>query len=237
MKKAFALILATVLCLSLMTGCCLSHEWVEANCTNPKTCAKCEKTSGEALGHSWTEANCVDPKTCSSCGETEGTALGHDWTDADCVTPKTCNRCNDTEGEALGHSYSGWVVTSNDTMTNSCTACEDVQNQPIDRELIGRQQLVGKWELVSVTMNDQWYDLNLGWTLEFYEDGTFDFTLSSDTESGVIEYEQFYVGSSMVLYVFDGKTAESTYSFNYDPDDDVVYILGSKFFKFERVAE
>ena len=28
-------------------------------------------------GHTWVEATCTEPKTCSSCGETEGEALGH----------------------------------------------------------------------------------------------------------------------------------------------------------------
>ena len=30
------------------------------------------------LGHDWTDADCDTPKTCAVCGETEGVALGHD---------------------------------------------------------------------------------------------------------------------------------------------------------------
>lgn len=58
------------------SGTC-SHEWIDATCTAPKTCSKCEKTEGESLGHSWEEATCTEPKTCSRCGLTEGEALGH----------------------------------------------------------------------------------------------------------------------------------------------------------------
>lgn len=236
MKRVLTLVLTIMLCLSLLAGCCLSHEWVEADCVNPQVCAKCEKTEGEALGHDWEDADCVAPKTCSRCDETKGEALGHDWKEADCVTPKTCSRCNETEGEALGHSPSGWEVTETDTMVSTCATCGDSQEAPVDREFIGRQQLLGKWELTSLTMNDMWFDYAPGWTLEFYEDGKFDFQ-TMDLESGEIVFIEFYVGEYMSLYAFDGNTEESSYSINYEPEDDVVYIIGSEVFKFTRVTE
>lgn len=40
----------------------MSHEWKEATCAEPKTCAKCGETEGEALGHTWVEATCEEPK-------------------------------------------------------------------------------------------------------------------------------------------------------------------------------
>ena len=54
-------------------------------------------------GHTWVEATCTEPKTCSVCGATEGEALGHEWLEN---TPnyqqaKTCSRCNETEGDPL----------------------------------------------------------------------------------------------------------------------------------------
>ena len=79
------------------------HEWSDATCVAPKTCATCGETEGEALGHTWADATCTAPKTCSTCNETEGEALGHTWADATCTAPKTCSACNETEGEALGH--------------------------------------------------------------------------------------------------------------------------------------
>lgn len=42
-----------------------------------------EQTDCEALGHEWIDATCTESKTCSVCGETDGEALGHtkgDWT-------------------------------------------------------------------------------------------------------------------------------------------------------------
>lgn len=128
MKKIIT-ILFCLLFLIAIGGCSShEHEWIEATCTEPKTCASCGETEGEPLGHDWVEATCTEPKTCTRCGETEGKtlghltpnlsctdgdvcercgeeipALGHDWVEATCTEPKTCNRCGETEGDALGH--------------------------------------------------------------------------------------------------------------------------------------
>ena len=53
------------------------HEWIDATCTEPKTCSICGETEGEPIEHTWNDATCTEPKTCSVCGETEGDALGH----------------------------------------------------------------------------------------------------------------------------------------------------------------
>ena len=53
------------------------HTWVEATCTEPKTCSVCGAKEGEALGHEWLEntPNYQQAKTCSVCGATEGDPL------------------------------------------------------------------------------------------------------------------------------------------------------------------
>ena len=66
------------------------HSWLEATCTEPKTCEVCGETEGEALGHAWLEATCTEPKTCSACGATEGTAPGHRWDEGTVVQKATC---------------------------------------------------------------------------------------------------------------------------------------------------
>ena len=43
------------------------HEWVEANCTAPKTCSKCGKTEGTALGHNF-QINSDNHTVCARCG-------------------------------------------------------------------------------------------------------------------------------------------------------------------------
>lgn len=100
MKKMSVLILVLAFML-VLTGCCFHGEWYAATCTDPKTCAECGETEGEALGHSWTEATCEDAKTCQTCHLTEGEALGHAWQDATTETPKTCTTCAATEGERI----------------------------------------------------------------------------------------------------------------------------------------
>ena len=97
----------------------LPHDWKDADCENPKTCARCGLTDGDPLGHSWTAADCDTPKTCSVCGATEGDPLGHDWQEADCDTPKTCSRCGATEGAPKGHT---WVAADCDT-PKTCSVC------------------------------------------------------------------------------------------------------------------
>lgn len=118
MKKTILIVLSLMMILAL-SGCCLSHEWEEADCVNPKTCTKCDVTEGEALGHSWVDATCEAPKTCSVCGASEGEALGHTWTDATCAQPKTCQTCHATEGEALAHNWINATLTDPKT----CLAC------------------------------------------------------------------------------------------------------------------
>lgn len=73
MKKVFALFL--ILSLVLLSGCGHEHSWQEATCTQPKTCADCGETEGEALGHSPTEATVWEPSVCSLCGEVLGEKL------------------------------------------------------------------------------------------------------------------------------------------------------------------
>lgn len=110
MKKRIAWILILAWSLVLLTGCGCEHEWVEATCTEPKTCSLCGETEGEALGHSWEEATCTEPKTCSLCGETEGEALGHtpgswkeekDYVHAAKYRTRQCTVC----GSSVDHEY------------------------------------------------------------------------------------------------------------------------------------
>lgn len=100
MKKKISVLALMLCCLLILAGCC-SHEWLDATCEAPKTCAKCGETEGEALGHSWADATCTAPKICSVCHAQEGSALGHDWIDATTEAPMTCAACAITEGERI----------------------------------------------------------------------------------------------------------------------------------------
>lgn len=101
-KHIFLLLIALAL---LLSGCGCDHQWRDASCAAPRTCAECGETEGIALEHMWMPATCEAPKTCRTCGETSGEALPHQWQDATCTEAKTCVVCGETEGEAPGHSW------------------------------------------------------------------------------------------------------------------------------------
>ena len=88
----------------ICTLCCV-HEWADATCTAPVTCALCGMTEGEALGHSWDEGavtqapTCteqgVKTYTCDACGATYTEAVAmdpeaHNWDEGTVTTPATC---------------------------------------------------------------------------------------------------------------------------------------------------
>ena len=173
MKKRITLLVAAVLMLSILSGCCLQHEWIDANCVDPQTCAKCEKTEGEALGHTWQEADCVTPATCTVCGATEGEALGHTLAEADCVTPATCTVCGETEGEALGH-QANWAASTEDfeKMIGTCTVCKEDLVEDVVWEAVAPSFILGNWNGMMVQIEGTFHDLNEGITLDIREDGT-----------------------------------------------------------------
>ena len=138
MKKTTALLLALCMLFAL-SACGHEHNWQDATCTEPKTCAECGKTEGEPLGHSWQDATCTKPKTCAVCGATEGEPLGHSWQDATCTEPKTCTVCGATEGEPLGHTCSDWKLVKEASCAEEgmeeaiCSVCGETIQRPVEK--------------------------------------------------------------------------------------------------------
>lgn len=62
------ILITTLLTSTILTGCCLSHDFAEATCTTPATCQKCGVTEGELLDHKWTEGFNINSTICSECG-------------------------------------------------------------------------------------------------------------------------------------------------------------------------
>ena len=165
MKKRILFLFAVAL---LLTGCCLQHDWVDATCENPKTCSK--------------------------CGETEGNALGHEWIDADCENPERCTRCDASEGEPLGHTYSEWEVISNSQMGSKCTVCGEMQEQKIDREVLGLQNVLGKWKAIAIQpggADNDWEPMrDPSIWVEFFEDGTMKYDIGGSGE-GDYKFDEY----------------------------------------------
>ena len=141
MKKKILLgvVLGTIML--FMTGCCMQHEWVTADCVVPQTCNKCGKTEGDALGHKWEDATCASAKTCTVCGKTEGDALDHKWEDATCTDAKTCTACGKTEGNALGHRMQLATCTS----AKTCKLCGKTEGEALGH----------KWQAATCVMPEK----------------------------------------------------------------------------------
>ena len=73
--KIFLCLIFTML---LLTGCC-RHQWQEATCMAPKTCARCGETEGKIRAHKWNETDCASAQGCVYCGTLEGIELTHQW--------------------------------------------------------------------------------------------------------------------------------------------------------------
>lgn len=150
LSKAIQILLILVFCL-ILSGCGHQHEWVEATCTEPKTCSTCGETEGEPLGHSWLDATCTEPKICSVCGAKSGNSLGHTWIDATCTAPKTCSVCGATEGEPIDHTVSEQTIIREATCTETgeaqgvCSVC----GATVTIELPMLDHTPGDWTIVS----------------------------------------------------------------------------------------
>lgn len=105
MKKNLLTFAIILLAVGMLNGCCISHEWNEATCEEPRKCSKCGATEGEALGHDWKEATCDYAQTCIRCDETYGEPLGHSWIEATCEKPQTCRNCGIEIGECAEHTW------------------------------------------------------------------------------------------------------------------------------------
>ena len=107
-------------------GEAVGHQWTDSNCTTPKTCSVCKITSGPPKGHQWAMATCDQPMTCTTCGATNGQANGHTWIDATCTEAKTCSTCGATEGTAPGHQW----LDATCTTAKTCSVCKATSGPP-----------------------------------------------------------------------------------------------------------
>ena len=158
MKRLMIIALALTMLLAL-AGCACEHEWMEADCVNPRICAKCEEVEGTPLGHTWSAATCVDPKICENCAATEGEPKGHEWVEATCTEPNICSVCGETDGEALGHAW----VDATELAPKTCSACGVTEGDPLP---MVRHDLGMDYETFANTMNTALGIL--GYEMEFY---------------------------------------------------------------------
>jgi len=226
MKRYIMLALVAVLCLCVMTGCCLKHDWEDATCEDPQTCAECGKTKGEPLGHEWEDATCTDPKTCSRCDETKGQPLGHSWVNATCTTPKTCSTCSATEGTALGHSVNKWKADGSQ-MSGHCNTCNQDVTQAMDWELFGNSTIVDKWSGVSIRSNGKDTSMRSGDSyLTFTEDGKVEIYLVGKYYNGTWSFVKRDESTDMDKIQFKINHGSAVYQvYIYDDLPDYVFMV------------
>lgn len=107
MKKLLSLLLALVLCFSLVAcgnPCKHGHQWVEATCTEAKYCSVCNVHDGDALGHTYGEPVINRETSCSKTG----------------IKTFTCSVCGDEKQEEIpttAHTPGEWEIISQATAT------------------------------------------------------------------------------------------------------------------------
>lgn len=116
------------------SACAKGHNFVNANCENPKTCKDCGETEGDALGHDYSPATCENPARCTRCLKSDGEALSHDWEPATSSRPETCSRCGETRGNVKGYyeslpgSFKSTTVSVGGTVGRPWVFDEKVEN-------------------------------------------------------------------------------------------------------------
>ena len=69
MRKLISFLLVIVMALSLCACGECKHKWVDATCTEPKTCELCGVTEGDPLGHDAGSPTYFEDSYCSACGQ------------------------------------------------------------------------------------------------------------------------------------------------------------------------
>ena len=159
-------------------------------------------TEEPAHVHTWIDATCTEPRTCKTCGATQGSALGHSWREATYDTPKTCSRCGEQEGDIKGYigqldgEFGGPVQVSNigfysfelyEPVYNCRQLWLNLYVQGMGANSYGRWYIIardlnGKWQKIGeVTITEENEDEWVFYEVEMY--GTFSFdaiTVSPD---------------------------------------------------------
>lgn len=130
MKKLLSLLLLLVLCFFLVacdSPCKDGHQWEDATCEKPKTCAVCGKIEGEPLEHTVNTYETILAPTCTVSGKQQGLC-------------SLCGEMISKEVDKIAHiDDNTWIVIKNPTDSSlgekatHCTVCgEIVQTSTFD---------------------------------------------------------------------------------------------------------
>lgn len=205
----------------LMAGCCISHEWVDATCTTPKTCSKCGKTEGDTIPHTWLDATCTAPQTCSECGVTEGSVLEHTWVDATCEAAQTCSACGATEGVPLEHNWIDATCQS----AKTCVDCGAIEGEPLAHTYIWTVTTIPTYtfdgvkagvcevcgDSVSETIEALTPEYHWNEPIEFSEN-SFTVGFYKDESDYWLEISSDSINTSQIIFLLKGRTTNYGFS-------------------------
>lgn len=221
MNKIIKLGLIGLTVIVTMTGCCISHDWKEATCTEAKTCSKCGKIEGEPLGHEWIEATCTTPKTCSRCGETEGEAEEHQLSEATYQQPATCSVCGEQIGDKLQADFEkyGLECVELNRIYNYTTQCYNDASQNTTAKLVYTNYQVFdsdenheakegyEWHTVDVILlfNDE-ASYRCGWSLDWCREGYYDIIYNDENaiwyDDASVDFKVMYNGTEYDCHAY-----------------------------------
>ncbi len=198
-SKSICVLLFVVLMMLALSGLHIVHKWVDATCTEPKSCLKCEKTEGEPLGHiegNWivdVEPTCTEPgsrhKSCDRCGETLATE----------------------QIETVDHSFGEWVVNTEATCTEDgshhreCSSCGYVETETIEATGHSKDASI----ICSVCGE---YKLNMNEIGKPYTDSNgLTVTVNSFTKAEAAGYTSYTVNYTLRNQVPDSKLTEGSF--------------------------
>lgn len=165
--KVSLLALMLALCMLIVLSSCslfCKHEWKNATCTDPKTCARCSKTEGDALGHTGGNATCTQKAICTVCNTEYGEVAPHAFTQevvkvealksaASCssaaVYYKSCS-CGAISTNAADVFFVG-TAARHQYANNVCTVCGFDATTPYYLNFVSS---FGTTDRISITLNN-----------------------------------------------------------------------------------
>ena len=118
---------------SIVSATCTKEGYTLHSCS----CGKSYKDNTvKALGHDYEAATCQNPKTCKRCNATSGKKAAHSYVGGDCKTKSKCKYCG-LEGSYGEHQYGKETVTKEATYiekgekTKTCKVCGEKKTEEI----------------------------------------------------------------------------------------------------------
>lgn len=194
--------------------------------SNNSTASTNKNNSTVSCYHSWKSATCTEPKTCSKCNETSGAALGHTTDSGDCLrcgekfSVWDIGEYTDEFNQPTGKKY--MLVDTYGTFSNSATTNSELYAAvQIDRDKIGimlweygSNLLKGTfdYENYSITVLDE-KNTKYYFTGTIYKGGTRIYFENSDRNAII---SLFKSNDTLKIYLKSTKYSISTYLFSVD---------------------